>query len=293
MKSILLFALSISFVLLESGISTEKTDKSIKKFLDKTFAFVPSGKAYVQNSEISVQSFYISKTEVTNSEYQAFLTDLKLKGERKKLQICFIDSSKWNSPNSFHEPYATHYHSHIAYAAYPVVNISHEGAKMYCVWLNEKYDKQFGTNGKFKFRLMEKAEYVRASRSDSQSSYSWKNSSLHNAQGQTMCNFTQLGSEDIHRNEESGKFEIKFADREFNAEFSDILAPSKSYWPNEFGIYNMNGNAAEMISEFGIAMGGSWKDPGYDVRVESERKYDQANPTTGFRVVMTYAEPVK
>lgn len=293
MKIILLFTLSISLILLESTTSPEKTDKSIKKFLDKTYAFVPSGNSFVQDKEISVQSFYISKTEVTNSEYQAFLTDLKLKGDREKIQICFIDSSKWNTPNYSLEPYATHYHSHIAYADYPVVNISHEAAKVYCQWLNEKYDKQFGTNGKFKFRLMEKAEYVRAARGDAQSSYSWKNNSLRNAQGQIMCNFTQLGSEDIHRNEESGKYEVTIADRDFSGQFSDILAPSKSYWPNEFGIYNMNGNAAEMISEFGIAMGGSWRDTGYDVRVESERMYDQANPSTGFRVVMTYVSPVK
>jgi formylglycine-generating enzyme required for sulfatase activity len=256
--------------------------------LDKTYAFVPSGNTYIGENKQSVQSFYISKTEITNSEYQEFLLDLKTNGEKEKLKLCQIDSLKWNSPNSSHDAYVTHYHRHQAYASYPVINISHEAAKAYCQWLNEMCDKQFGVKDRFKFRLMEKAEYVRAARSDSQFSYSWKNYSLRNAQGQVMCNFTQLGSEDIHRNSDNGNYEIIIADRDFNAAFGDVLAPSKSYWPNEFGIYNLNGNAAEMIAEKGVAMGGSWKNTGYDVRVESEQNYTEPNPWTGFRVVMTY-----
>lgn len=288
MKLTLLGLLTVAFISLESVSNSEKTEKSIKKFLDKTYAFVPSGDAYIGENKLSVQSFYVSKTEITNKEFQDFLLDLKTKGELEKFQMYQIDSSKWNTNKSMNAKYAEFYHRHPAYANYPVVNVSHEAAKAYCQWLNEKYDKQFGTTGKFMFRLMQKAELVRAARSDSKYSYSWKNYSLRNAEGQVMCNFTQLGSEDIHRNSENNAFEIIIADRDNNRSFGDILAQARSYWPNEFGIYNMNGNAAEMIDDVGIAMGGSWRDTGYDVRVESERKYDQANPQTGFRVVMTY-----
>ena len=68
----------------------------------------------------------------------------------------------------------------------------------------------------------------------------------------------------------------------------DIVAPSESYWPNEYGIYNLNGNVAEMIAEDGIAVGGSWQNTGYDVRIESKNTYTNPNPLTGFRVVMTF-----
>ena len=50
----------------------------------------------------------------------------------------------------------------------------------------------------------------------------------------------------------------------------------------------MCGNVAEMISEKGIALGGSWKDTGYDVRIESTANYTEPSPTVGFRPMMTF-----
>lgn len=64
------------------------------------------------------------------------------------------------------------------------------------------------------------------------------------------------------------------------------MAPSQSFYPNDWGLYNMSGNVAEMISEKGIAMGGSWHDTGYDVRTESAQSYTDASPLIGFRPVL-------
>lgn len=293
MKILLLAFSLLAVFVLESTISDKKTEKSIKKILDKNFAFVPSGQAFMDEQEIALQSFYISKTEITNKEYREFLTDLKTKEEIEKWKIAQIDSSKWKTKNWGNQAYVEYYHAHLAYENYPVVNITHEAANLYCQWLSEKYDSQFATKGKFRFRLMKRAEYIRAARGDSKKSYAWNTNSLRNADGLIQCNFTQIGSEDIHRNEENGSYEIIIAQRDHLSNQSDVLAPSKSYWPNQFGIYNLNGNAAEMIDELGIAVGGSWKNTGYDVRVDSKSMYDQANPFTGFRLVMTYVSSMK
>jgi hypothetical protein len=43
-----------------------------------------------------------------------------------------------------------------------------------------------------------------------------------------------------------------------------------------------------MIDEKGVAVGGSWKSPGHDVRIESKNNYANSDPTVGFRVVFTY-----
>ncbi len=64
-----------------------------------------------------------------------------------------------------------------------------------------------------------------------------------------------------------------------------ITASAKSYYPNQFGIYNMSGNVAELVSDDTVAMGGSWNDTGYDVRVESEQPATDPRSTIGFRVV--------
>ena len=69
-----------------------------------------------------------------------------------------------------------------------------------------------------------------------------------------------------------------------------ITAPAESYYPNKFGIYNMSGNVAELVSDDTVAMGGSWNDTGYDVRVESEQPATQPKSTIGFRMVATIEE---
>ena len=278
-----LFTVCVSFIYEKS--------LSLKKTLTKSFVYIPSGKIHFNNDTISVQAFYILEKEVTNREYQEFLNDLKRNGEDEKLRIANIDTAKWNLISGSNDAYAKYYHSHEACKDYPVVNISHEGATLYCKWLGEKYDQKNGTKGRFLFRLMEKAEYIRACRGESDAIYSWGTRSLHNAKGQPMCNFTRLSAEHIHRNSEKKMYEIK-VDQYAHTMITgvDILAPSKSYWPNLFKVYNLNGNAAEMIAQKGIAMGGSWQEPCYDVRVESERSYDGPNPLTGFRVVITSVE---
>jgi formylglycine-generating enzyme required for sulfatase activity len=78
----------------------------------------------------------------------------------------------------------------------------------------------------------------------------------------------------------------------YSNDYSDVTAPVKSYWPNAFGVYNLNGNVAEMIAEKGIALGGSWRDTGYDVRSSSETTYKEPSPSIGFRMVLT-VEPLK
>ena len=40
-----------------------------------------------------------------------------------------------------------------------------------------------------------------------------------------------------------------------------------------------------MVAEHGIAYGGSYLDPGYDIRIDSEKRYDGPSPLIGFRVI--------
>ena len=46
-----------------------------------------------------------------------------------------------------------------------------------------------------------------------------------------------------------------------------------------------SGNVAEMVAERGIAYGGSFLAPGYDIRIDSEKPYDAPSPLIGFRVI--------
>lgn len=290
----LLFAISCLLILssslvLDNEPKIPKSLKAIAKALDDNFAYVPSGNTIFEDKTLSIQSFFISKGEVTNNEYQLFLADLKATGQLDKLTVAQIDSSKWSSENWKNQGYVDYYANHPAYKDYPVVNISYEGAQLYCEWLTEQFDKKMGTEQKFQFRLPLRSEFIYACQGSKENHpYAWGGPYIRNKEGQLLCNHLQIGGEQVHLDKATGEYTIvttTFYPLTNGA--VDVTAPSKSYWPNEFGIYNLNGNVSEMINEKGKAVGGDWRSPGYDVRNESVKSYENASPNVGFRPVMT------
>jgi formylglycine-generating enzyme required for sulfatase activity len=276
---------------LSSLTNVEKmpSDAKINKQINEQFGFVKAGLVNMGTDTNSVQSFLFSKTEITNGEYQLFLNELLANGEHAKYAIAKIDSSKWNTASSLNEKYTQHYHSHVAYKDFPVVNITKEGAQLYCEWLTKKYNALLPEGQQLIFRLPLKAEWMRAACGDDlYATYTWKGPYLRNSQGNFLANFVRVGETSIARNEKGELVikngNIKLTDYE---EHADVIAPAKSYYPNEFGIYNMNGNVAELLADQQEVIGGSWYDGGYDIRNQSVKKYNGTSPTVGFRVVAT------
>ena len=289
--------LALSATIAMSFISGKKPSlKLAMKNLKDICVYVPSGITLIERDTVAIQGFYISQGEVTNLQYREFLADLKRKGEVDKYNTAKVDTMLWKTEfNWENNAYAEHYHDHPAYDNFPVVNISKEGAELYCEWLTEKYDSLSNGELKLKFRLPLHAEWIRAARGSLLlSSYTWGGPYLRNSKGDYLANFLNYGSENITRNEETGKLEITTKDVGYTfGDHADVTAPSISYNPNEFGIYNMNGNVSELVSDKNIAVGGDWRSPGYDIRINSAKLYKGASVTVGFRVVATYLEPSK
>lgn len=250
------------------------SEKEMKqKNLVKSLAFVPSGKVVLGKDTSTVQAFYISKTEVSNQEYRIFLADLKAKNRMEDYKIALPDTSKWFQLMKT-QAYQDYYFSHPAYDSYPVVNVSYEGAMLYCKWFTERINAKSKIHYE-QFRLPTQAEFVRACRGDQHGAqYAWGHNAMSNEKNQVLCNFITEPS--------SGSYAGSVSEK------SDILAPVKSYWPNTFGLYNLNGNAAEMLSEKGKSAGGSWKNKAAFVKNESIDTYENASPMVGFRMVSTY-----
>lgn len=274
---------------------TNSALKQAKKVLDGFCALVPSGNAVIAEDTISVQAFYMSKTEITNAQYREFLNALKQKGDSATLSLAQIDSNAWRNPRNFSEPYASYYHSHPAYDNYPVVNITVQGAERYCAWLSDYYDSISNGTLKLIFRIPTQAEWIRAARGDEHhKQFAWTGNSIHNENGQKRANFLTIGEQNITR--DSATNQLKLVSREqyfFEGPFAgnDIIAPAKSYWPNEFGFYNLNGNVSEMIADRNRSIGGCWNAPGFDIRNESLMRYDGPDPRVGFRVVASVVRP--
>lgn len=263
------------------------------------FVFIPMGTTNIDTDTFFVQAFWISKTEVTNKEYREFLADLKAKGDMDAYQKALPDTIQWKEKSGYNDPYVEYYFRHPAYNDYPVVNISRAQAEMYCVWLTKKMREAYGQNIN-DVRLPYREEWVLAARgNDPGAVYPWKGVTLFNEkEHKYACNFRNMGAESVHYNDSTGKMEVwgKYGSCGIAGSINDaadITAPALSYWPNDYGLYNMAGNVAEMVQQSGIVVGGSWKSTGYDVRIESTAPYYGPRSNVGFRPVITYTGTIK
>jgi formylglycine-generating enzyme required for sulfatase activity len=225
---------------------------------------------------------YASRSEVSNRLYKTFIEDLKKTNNQQALAVAKVDTLKWRDKLSFNEPYVQYYHQHPAYQNYPVVNVSYAGAQKFCEWLTEKYN----ANPKRKFkkviiRLPSEKEWTEAAQAgDTSAQYAWRGTAFFNSKGQAFANFT---------NEIKDSTAIK-AKSTANAN-QDVIAPIDSYWKNDFGIFNMCGNVAEMVSEKGIAKGGSWRNKSEELQIKSKYVYTgDAENFIGFRYFLQVLE---
>jgi hypothetical protein len=116
---------------------------------------------------------------------------------------------------------------------------------------------------------------------------------MRNSDCKFRCNCLGYGSESIHYNGTEKRYEIiKGSLNPFDAMKYDgssfITSPVTSYSPGAYGLYNMNGNVAELVTGDSIAVGGGWRSTGYDVRNLSVMPFKGPSPDVGFRPVLVW-----
>jgi formylglycine-generating enzyme len=264
MKKLSLIGMILTFGLLsfaQSTLDLKAAQKSLAKINDK---------------------LYFSKYEVTNAQYSIFLKDLLANNKTSEFQSAQIDSANWTREFKYCEALTPIYHSHPAYGAYPVVNVSFEGATQFCEWMTDQYNSNEKRKfKKVKFRLPTQEEWITAAKGGNPSAiYPWEGSELKDKNGIPRCNFIRA-ADDI------------MGTAGINNDGADLTANVKSYSPNGYELYNMSGNVAEMIAEKGKTMGGSWLDNADAMIIGSTGKYSSyttPHPTIGFRYVMDIIE---
>jgi len=243
---------------------------------------------------------FASKFETTNKEYQIFLNSVQSKSTAEELERIKIHVDNWNPEGKkTMEPLVQTYYQHPAYFEYPLVNVSHEGAIAYCDWLTTVYNNRPNRKyKKVKFRLPTEAEWIEAARGGHQiTPFPWGGYYTRNGNGEFLANFMRIPNTFIKRNFNTGKIEIKDEYiNNFKANFNTAYSfpsPVLAYHSNDFDLYNMSGNVAEMLAESGRTKGGSWASTGYYIRIDAEDEYagiTKPDPRIGFRYFVDIIE---
>ncbi len=256
--------------------------KDLEKFDKKEYAYIPTGTFNYEEKQVSLQSFYMKKKEVTNLEYRTFLFDLLIQNRKDEFIIAKPDQSQWTKMfGSNCTPMEENYFSHEAYNKYPVCNVSREAVELYCKWLTQELVKVVDPKKREIYndiRIPGRVEWVFAASNEGKTlPYPWGGPFLRNHEGCYLANFKPL-PENYH--DDGGYFTVKV----------------DSYLSNEFGLFNMSGNVSEMVynapnsrKEPGTA-GGGWMNDGEELKILGADPYEgiiEAHPNIGFRVVMT------
>lgn len=251
----------------------------------KEFVSLISVKKLEQDMVPIRKNLYASATEVTNEQYEAFLTDLLKNRQYDMLDICKVPAVDWRQwlPESMRQlddkdvfPFA-----HPDDPGAPVQHVSFEAARLYCDWITRVYNQSNAKHKKFskvRFRLPTEEEWEYAAHGGKTAPYPWGGIYIRNSKGCFLLNL------DAHQEKPCQDCGKNGGMASNDGGFFPVQADA--YFPNDFGLYNCSGNVAEMISVEGIAKGGSWEDNPDACKIESRKQYSAPGPAIGFRVFM-------
>jgi len=275
-------------------------------------------------------NLYAFNMELTNKEYNQFLSYLIQSNQKALYEKCKPDFSKYEgSLLAFFKSYHTQQAEGndkkyiLNFDQYPIVNITHEAAIAYCEWLTDQYNSS--GKKKFKqatFRLPKIKEWQIAALGypkfqswvleeneveiripDHPGEMLGKQKKIIPFKGNDIrypwfAAYSYRNTAQNNKNCWMGNFKIPegivscYAYRPDGDGFS-YIGKCASYFPNDMGLFDVVGNVAEMIDEKGKACGGSWNQDPNESTITSIMNYSGANGSVGFRVFMELAAESK
>ena len=268
------------------------------------------GKRLINPDVLNYEYSYIDYKDAAKNEYRRRNgLPLKTRGELIKEESVNVypDTLVWirDFTYSYNEPMTRNYFWHPSYDNYPVVGVTWKQAHAFTIWRTKfmnDWREMLAELPVDNFRLPNEFEWEYASRGGQPlNPYPWGGPYLRNSKGCILANFKPGRG---NYPDDGGFYTVKV----------------NSYWPNDFGLYNMSGNVAEWTEdsyeenagmfqhdlnasytynanpEDDITLkrktlrGGSWKDISYYLQT-STRTYeysDSAKSYIGFRCALSF-----
>lgn len=290
----------------------KKMIESLIKFDKSSYSLIPMGTCVYKKDTVSVQSFYMQTTEITNLQYRTFLADLLIQKRNEDYLMAKPKQDMWvkKFPYSYNEPMQNMYFWHPAYDDYPVVNISRKAAEMYCAWLTIEANKVLQAENKpliNDVRIPADIEWAYAANNMYKAKYASGHDFLRDSKGKYEMNFLCFTKDQCRFDsvmklyipkQPLTKDEKLLSAMTMDGGFHTVY--SRSYQPNAYGLYCMAGNVAEMVNNFDLktkkivgkgTKGGSWFSCDYYLEIDADEEYQGEtgpSPLIGFRPVITF-----
>ncbi|HSJ69432.1 MAG TPA: gliding motility lipoprotein GldJ [Anditalea sp.] len=231
--------------------------------------------AFRDNAErtVTIASFYMDETEVTNVDYKEFLFDMGKKVSADSLLKLEPNEKVWAGAMSYNDVYSTYYFRHPGFNFYPVAGVSWSQANTYGLWRTDKVNEIIREKNKLdttltknqllergvvlpQYRLPNEAEWEYAAKAMIGTQYldeNQENGRIYPWDGRGMRN-----PYNVKRKRRQGDFLANF--KRGRGDYAGIaggmtndgeIIPTNVYDfpPNDFGLYNMAGNMNEWVQD--------------------------------------------
>jgi formylglycine-generating enzyme required for sulfatase activity len=272
-----------------------------KKVAAFGFAWIEKERLAISQAEISVDEYLYFLEEVSKDSGDAYIKTLipseacvlapyvekdKIGEEPEGRKISWIDEDRFMKENNNPPAVLAKGFDKQAFNPYnrPITGISYEQAVQYAWWCTSYFNHLYYFTKKYNkrvliFRLPTPTEFETIARKGydcSTESQKKSRAACKNDLGCALCNY-------------AGKDSCA-ANNNATAMLGNGPYPIHSYFPDCNGVYNLQGNVAEMTSKKGIAKGGSYLHKASECQPESVQEYSKAEKWIGIRLIAEVKE---
>ncbi len=267
---------------------------------------VPANKINYIGKPNIVDAFNMRNVCVSNLEYKVFLADLIIQNKTTDYFKAQVFSELWSKYNC--NQIADNYFQNDAYNDFPVVNITQEGAVLFCKWLQEEFEmyaiQYHLKNIGLKIRLPYSHEWISAAR-DGYAKITFEKGyhvMYDTSEGLVDKTFANRQEKIKRKNQQSDSLYSYMIINYYGLEEASIIAilnkglsyypyaekdtvnPSKMKVLNKF--YKISEIVCQTNSQKYWLSGQTWKDKNEYLKLEQEFKNNTCSPFVGFRFMV-------